>query len=599
MAHRRNGGSVASRGRRIVAISAALASLLLGSCAPRGGHEAASRESARTVSLAPRPLGGADCDRVDGHDVLIVGAGLAGLAAAKELVHLGHSVLILEASDRIGGRARAEHVRAGDDDVPIDYGGAWLHGVPTNPLTGLVDAMGLDRVRSELDAPFRIDGRSATPHEREAFDEAYEAYEEALEAGAARVLHEHALAERLCHEAEEIEARRSTAAELCSSVAASAPDDATSARLCALARDVASGALEPSSFCEEVQDAVRVACDVASHYLPRDPRLATVVPLVAGSAGPLETSAELDRSSAFDAAGFVAGEDDLVREGLGTFVERYGEGLPVCLRSPVTRVEYGEDGVVVHTARRAYRGAHAVVTVSVGVLRAGKIAFEPPLPAWKREAIERLRMGHMQKVIVPFREDVFHEERESAWVLIEQAVSPAERELALRRGADVGDLDRRVMAFVIEPAGEPIAIAFHGGEWARLFEGECEGRERGSGPRSPSGCDDLAIDSAVRALASMYGRERVERAILADEVHVTRWSLEPWSLGAYSVPEPGSWHERETLALPVAAGADGREGPLRLFFAGEACARTMYNGSFPGAYETGLAAARRIHAESR
>jgi monoamine oxidase len=38
-------------------------------------------------------------------------------------------------------------------------------------------------------------------------------------------------------------------------------------------------------------------------------------------------------------------------------------------------------------------------------------------------------------------------------------------------------------------------------------------------------------------------------------------------------------------------------GPLRVFFAGEACSRTIYNGSFAGAFETGLAAAREIHAE--
>ena len=85
-------------------------------------------------------------------------------------------------------------------------------------------------------------------------------------------------------------------------------------------------------------------------------------------------------------------------------------------------------------------------------------------------------------------------------------------------------------------------------------------------------------------------------AVLRDQIHVTRWSLDETSLSAYSVPLPGYWEMRETLRTPVAA--DGHEeGPKQLFFSGEAATRAMYNGSFPGAYETGMQAAREIHAQ--
>lgn len=56
-------------------------------------------------------------------DVVIVGAGFAGLIAARELRKAGHSVIVVEARDRIGGRTHSE--RQGDHVV--EFGGTWIH----------------------------------------------------------------------------------------------------------------------------------------------------------------------------------------------------------------------------------------------------------------------------------------------------------------------------------------------------------------------------------------------------------------------------------------------------------------------------------------
>ena len=579
------------------ATAAVLASaLLLVACASSRGPQG-TRSSALPAATGPRAVGGADCARTDGYDAIVVGAGLAGLAAGRELVHLGRRVLLLEAADRIGGRGFVGQVRAGDSGapVPIDYGGAWVHGVPTNPLTALVDQLGFQRVRSELDGPVFVDGREASDEEYEAFGEAWEAYEEALGAAAERISWENELAEAACEQGEAVAEGHATSAEACARLEDSIGDDDAAEDLCALAGRVADGSVEPERFCAAVAAAVRTTSDVAADYVPTDEEWTAVAPWVAATAGPLETAAELESSSARDAAGFAAGEDDLVDRGLGAFVETYGRGLPVCLRSPVERIEYDQDGVRVEAAGRSYRGRTAVVTVSVGVLQAGGIAFEPPLPAWKQTAIEELRMGHMQKVILPFREDIFGDGPDNVWVLVEDDVAPAEQALAARLGLAVQSQDRRVMAFVLKPLGTPIAIGFYGGDWARLFESPCAGEESTSGPRSASGCDDPAIDAAVNALGEIYGRDTVARTLRADDIHVTRWGLEPHTLGAYSVPLPGSWHQRQALARPVAAGENGEQGPLRVFFAGEASSRAIYNGSYPGAFETGLAAARDVN----
>ncbi|MEO7653755.1 MAG: FAD-dependent oxidoreductase [Bryobacteraceae bacterium] len=97
-------------------------------------------------------------------DVAIVGAGSAGLNAARRLQELGHSVVILEARNRIGGRAWTETDTFG---IPFDRGCAWLHKADDNPYTPLAKEWGytLHDHDNTLDA-FYLEGREATPAER-------------------------------------------------------------------------------------------------------------------------------------------------------------------------------------------------------------------------------------------------------------------------------------------------------------------------------------------------------------------------------------------------------------------------------------------------
>ena len=60
-------------------------------------------------------------------DVIVIGAGVAGLSAAKELIDNGCTVTILEASDRIGGRVKT--VPLGTGGNVIDLGASWIHGI--------------------------------------------------------------------------------------------------------------------------------------------------------------------------------------------------------------------------------------------------------------------------------------------------------------------------------------------------------------------------------------------------------------------------------------------------------------------------------------
>jgi monoamine oxidase len=71
---------------------------------------------------------------IDGDTVAVIGAGVAGLAAAGRLQRAGAAVTVLEGRDRIGGRVHTD-ISWG---VPVELGAAWIHGVRDNPITPLV-----------------------------------------------------------------------------------------------------------------------------------------------------------------------------------------------------------------------------------------------------------------------------------------------------------------------------------------------------------------------------------------------------------------------------------------------------------------------------
>jgi monoamine oxidase len=85
-------------------------------------------------------------------DILIIGAGAAGLAAASELAHSGRRVLLLEARDRIGGRIWTQHEP--DLAVPIEYGAEFIHGHA--PATMAILRRGGGTAIESTDTHFRL-----------------------------------------------------------------------------------------------------------------------------------------------------------------------------------------------------------------------------------------------------------------------------------------------------------------------------------------------------------------------------------------------------------------------------------------------------------
>ena len=111
------------------------------------------------------------------YDVAIVGAGAAGIAASRRLAGQGRSVVVLEASGRVGGRAWTQTI----DGVPLDMGCGWLHSADRNPLTRLAEANGftVDRTPTAWREQYRDLG--FPPDEQRAAHAAWLALHERLE----------------------------------------------------------------------------------------------------------------------------------------------------------------------------------------------------------------------------------------------------------------------------------------------------------------------------------------------------------------------------------------------------------------------------------
>ena len=113
-------------------------------------------------------------------EVCVVGAGAAGLAAARRLRAGGAEVLVLEARDRIGGRAHTDSVGG----FPVDLGCGWLHSADRNPWTALAERLGfaIDRTPPPWETPALGDGQAR--EDRAGFREAFAAFDAKVEEAA-------------------------------------------------------------------------------------------------------------------------------------------------------------------------------------------------------------------------------------------------------------------------------------------------------------------------------------------------------------------------------------------------------------------------------
>ncbi|QIP06815.1 flavin monoamine oxidase family protein [Bradyrhizobium symbiodeficiens] len=99
-------------------------------------------------------------------DIVVIGAGAAGIAAARRITATGRKVVVVEAASQIGGRCITDSTTF---EMPFDRGARWMHNPDTNPMIRLARSVGLDVLPAPSGQKMRIGRRNARAGETEQF----------------------------------------------------------------------------------------------------------------------------------------------------------------------------------------------------------------------------------------------------------------------------------------------------------------------------------------------------------------------------------------------------------------------------------------------
>ncbi len=283
------------------------------------------------------------------YKVIIVGAGIAGLTAAKTLTDAHIPVLVLEARNRIGGRIYTVHPWVKN----MDLGAGWIHGIYNNPIADISNSQHL-KTTPTLYNDNRLYARFKS-------DTIY----------------------------------NNTGNKI---------DNAEVENLIPIAKKfddyLAKHRSEASN--RSIEDAAKEFA-ILEHLNAKQTTLFNYIVKIAYifefAADTSNISAQVETSY----AGSIAdGENVLISNGFNSVLSPLADNVPIELNQSVYKIAYGTQGVDVYTDKNHFQANYVIVTVPLGVLKADTIQFSPKLPEQKRNAIKQLGMGTYNKIYLLF-----------------------------------------------------------------------------------------------------------------------------------------------------------------------------------------------------
>jgi monoamine oxidase len=463
-------------------------------------------------------------------DIAIVGAGMAGLVAARQLAAAGARPLVLEARERVGGRLLNHEI--GDGKV-VEVGGQWI-GPTQNRIAALAAELGVGTFPTydEGRHVIEMDGK------RTAFAGALTDVSLGLVRDLSKAISLAALAD--------FEQARIRLDRMAKQVPLEAPWRAPKARL-----------WDGQTFATWVRRNTRTAgarslFELATEAVwaaePADVSLLHIL-FYTRSGGGFNTLIGTNGGAQQDR--FEGGSQRLallIAEELGNERVRLG--------APVRRIEHGADGVTVYaaggsggpTTLRAQR-----VIVAVPPTIAGRIAYDPPLPALRDQLTQRMPQGSVIKTTAIYEEPFWRRDG-----------------LSGQGTSDVGPA--RVNFDNSPPDGSPgVLVGFLEGRFARKWAQRPATERR---------------EAILAGQARLFGARAAKPVDFIEQV----WAEEEWTRGCYGcLMTTGGWTEYgRALREPI--------GPLH--WAGTETA-TVWNGYMDGAVSSGERAAEEVLAQIR
>lgn len=488
-------------------------------------------------------------------DVIIIGAGAAGLAAASRLTRAGVNVQIIEARERIGGR---------------------IYTVTEENQPTLIAAKKKEKQaegsRSDKDTSYKDGARKEEP----AFDDV------AIELGAEFV--------------------HGKSRELWDLIGGSTErvDEVSGTDWCVRDRQVG-----PCDFFQQVNEFLdrmkEKEPDRSFAEWARNHRDGVPDEIVRRAFGYVEgfNAAHAEQISvnslvrSGEAEEKIEGQRAFRIQGGYNFVPRTllamcdPQHLRISMNTVVERIEWGAAQVNVSARRRAggpanFRSSKSVVTLPLGVMKADAVEFSPSLES-KRAALDKIAVGHVIRVVLRFRERFW------------ESIAPHPSKTSLD-GSPATDRSESSPTDHGGGASKTLAdmrFLFTDDEWFPTFWSTMPRRAPVLVAWAPATAaekltgrgEQFQIQRAIRSLSEHLGvgREYLEQLLERGFVH--DWQADPFARGAYSYVCVGGGMAEQQLAENLAQ---------TLFFAGEATDTNGYFGTVHGAIASGYRAAEEI-----
>ncbi|GLT74410.1 hypothetical protein SLA2020_462110 [Shorea laevis] len=442
-------------------------------------------------------------DGVERGNVVIVGAGLAGLVAARQLVSMGFKVVILEGRDRPGGRVKTRKMKGDGVVAAFDLGGSVLTGINGNPLGVLARQLELPLHKVRDNCPLYLPDGKAVDADMDSRVEV--SFNQLLD----RVCK---LRQSMLEEVNSVDVSLGTAIEAFRSV---------------------------YKVAEDTQEGMLLNWHLANLEYANATLMSNL------------SMAYWDQDDPYE----MGGDHCFIPGGNERFVRALAEDLPIFYGRTVESIRYGIDGVRVYASGQEFQGDMVLCTVPLGVLKKGKIEFVPELPQKKKDAIQRLGYGLLNKVAMLFPYDFWGGKIDTFGHLTEDSSMRGEFFLFYSYSS---------------VSGGPLLVALVAGDAAIKFE-----------MMSP-------VESVKRVLDILRGIFHPKGIVVPDPVQAvcTRWGKDCFTYGSYSYVAIGSsGDDYDLLAESVGDG--------RVFFAGEATNK-QYPATMHGAFLSGMREAANI-----